>query len=162
MSDVTERRQALQQLRDNLDFVDALVESTPMPVYLKDASGHFTRFNKAFLNVFKVDAEAWLGKTALELWGEEQAHLHLDSDRVMLYLLAVVMLAVRFGRGPGVLASFIAVGVFDFFFVPPRMARLDACSTVLKCRWIAWFYPTNACYAGRWRIAKACWRLPCC
>jgi len=48
-------------------------------------------------------------------------HLEL-SNIIMLYLLAVVMLAVRFGRGPGVLASFIAVGVFDFFFVPPRMS----------------------------------------
>lgn len=48
---------------------------------------------------------------------------YLDlSNVIMLYLLAVVAIAVRFGRGPGVLASFIAVGVFDFFFVPPRMS----------------------------------------
>jgi two-component system sensor histidine kinase KdpD len=48
---------------------------------------------------------------------------HLDlSNIIMLYLLAVVAVAVRFGRGPSVLASFIAVAVFDFFFVPPRMS----------------------------------------
>jgi len=44
------------------------------------------------------------------------------SNVVMLYLLAVVLVAVRFGRGPGVLASFVAVATFDFFFVPPRMS----------------------------------------
>jgi two-component system sensor histidine kinase KdpD len=48
-------------------------------------------------------------------------HLEL-SNIIMLYLLAVVLVAVRFGRGPGVLASFIAVAIFDFFFVPPRMS----------------------------------------
>ena len=44
------------------------------------------------------------------------------SNVVMVYLLAVVLVAVRFGRGPGVLASFLAVATFDFFFVPPRMS----------------------------------------
>ncbi|WP_159878091.1 DUF4118 domain-containing protein [Aquitalea denitrificans] len=44
------------------------------------------------------------------------------SNVVMLYLLAVVLVAVRFGRGPGVLASLLAVATFDFFFVPPRLS----------------------------------------
>jgi len=83
MNDVTERRHAVQQMRDNLDFVDALVESTPMPVYLKDAAGHFTRFNKAFLNVFKVRADQWLGKRPQDIWGEEAAQLHIDTDAEM-------------------------------------------------------------------------------
>jgi len=41
---------------------------------------------------------------------------------VMLFLLAVVIVAVRYGRGPAVLAAFLSVGVFDFFFVPPRFS----------------------------------------
>jgi two-component system sensor histidine kinase KdpD len=41
---------------------------------------------------------------------------------VMLFLLAVVLIAVRFGRGPAVLASFLSVAEFDFFFVPPRFS----------------------------------------
>jgi two-component system sensor histidine kinase KdpD len=44
------------------------------------------------------------------------------SNVVMLYLLAVVLVAVRFGRGPGMLASLLAVATFDFFFVPPRLS----------------------------------------
>ena len=52
----------------------------------------------------------------------------LVSDRidlanlVMLYLLGVVFTAVRLGRGPGVMLSFLSVAAFDFFFVPPRMS----------------------------------------
>ena len=41
---------------------------------------------------------------------------------VMVFLLAVVLVSVRYGRGPGVLASFQAVAIFDFFFVPPRFS----------------------------------------
>jgi two-component system, OmpR family, sensor histidine kinase KdpD len=46
---------------------------------------------------------------------------HLDlANIVMLFLLAVVLAATRFGRGPAVLAAFLNVAAFDFFFVPPR------------------------------------------
>ena len=44
------------------------------------------------------------------------------ANIVMLFLLAVVGVAVRFGRGPAVLAAFLNVAAFDFFFVPPRMS----------------------------------------
>jgi two-component system sensor histidine kinase KdpD len=40
---------------------------------------------------------------------------------VMVYLLAVVFVATRFGRGPSIFAAVASVGVFDFFFVPPRL-----------------------------------------
>ena len=41
---------------------------------------------------------------------------------VMLFLLAVVLVALRFGRGPAVLASFLSVLEFDFFYVPPKFS----------------------------------------
>jgi two-component system sensor histidine kinase KdpD len=40
----------------------------------------------------------------------------------MLFLLAVFVIAVRFGRGPAVLAAFLSVALFDFFFVPPYLS----------------------------------------
>src|SRR5207249_10961574 len=39
----------------------------------------------------------------------------------MVYLLAVVLIAVRFGRGPAIAASVLSVAAFDFFFVPPLL-----------------------------------------
>ncbi|AJK47284.1 sensor histidine kinase [Burkholderia plantarii] len=51
------------------------------------------------------------------------AQTRLDlTNLVMLYLLGVVFCAVRLGRGPGVMQSFLSVAAFDFFFVPPRMS----------------------------------------
>jgi two-component system sensor histidine kinase KdpD len=44
------------------------------------------------------------------------------ANIVMVFLLAVVGVAVRFGRGPAVLAAFLNVAAFDFFFVPPRLS----------------------------------------
>lgn len=37
----------------------------------------------------------------------------------LLYLLVVLWLAVAFGRGPAIIASFLAFLAYDFFFVPP-------------------------------------------
>lgn len=48
---------------------------------------------------------------------------HLDlTNIVMLFLLTVLLVAVKFGRGPAVLAAFLSVALFDFFFVPPRLS----------------------------------------
>ena len=44
------------------------------------------------------------------------------ANIVMIFLLAVVLIALRLGRGPGVMASFLSVALFDFFFVPPRFS----------------------------------------
>lgn len=48
-------------------------------------------------------------------------HFNL-ANLIMVYLLGVVVVAARYGRGPSVLASFLNVVAFDFFFVPPRFS----------------------------------------
>jgi two-component system sensor histidine kinase KdpD len=48
---------------------------------------------------------------------------YLDlANIVMLFLLTVLLMAARFGRGPAVLAAFVSVALFDFFFVPPQLS----------------------------------------
>lgn len=44
------------------------------------------------------------------------------ANIVMLFLLVVVLAAVKYGRGPAVLAAFLSVALFDFFFVSPRFS----------------------------------------
>lgn len=44
------------------------------------------------------------------------------ANIVMLFLLTVVLVAVRLGRGPAVVSAVISVIAFDFFFVPPRFS----------------------------------------
>lgn len=44
------------------------------------------------------------------------------SNIVMIFLLAVVGVGLRYGRGPAVAAAFFGVALFDFFFVQPRFS----------------------------------------
>lgn len=44
------------------------------------------------------------------------------ANVVMVFLLTVAVVALRWGRGPGAWAAFLAVACFDFFFVPPRLS----------------------------------------
>ena len=43
------------------------------------------------------------------------------ANLIMTYLLAIVVIAARYGRGPSVLAAVASVAAFDFFFVPPHL-----------------------------------------
>ncbi|MBF0178482.1 MAG: DUF4118 domain-containing protein [Magnetococcales bacterium] len=43
------------------------------------------------------------------------------TNIVMIFLLAVVLIAVRSGKRAAIAASFLSVASFDFFFVPPRL-----------------------------------------
>jgi two-component system, OmpR family, sensor histidine kinase KdpD len=44
------------------------------------------------------------------------------ANLVMMYLLAIIVIAIRLGRGPSILASILSVATFDFFFVPPYLS----------------------------------------
>jgi two-component system sensor histidine kinase KdpD len=50
------------------------------------------------------------------------AHVLEGANIVMLYLLGVVGVALRFGRGPAAFAAMLNVAAFDFFFVDPRLS----------------------------------------
>ncbi|ADG67704.1 Osmosensitive K channel His kinase sensor [Planctopirus limnophila DSM 3776] len=58
--------------------------------------------------------------TGLLAYGLRFLHLaDAEANTVMLFLAAVAWTAFRYGRGPAVFASVLAVLVFDFFFVAP-------------------------------------------
>lgn len=44
------------------------------------------------------------------------------ANIVMLFLLCVVLVAMKYGRGPASVAAVLAVASFDFFFVPPHLS----------------------------------------
>lgn len=43
------------------------------------------------------------------------------ANLVMIYLLGVIFVATRFGRGPSIMASILGVAALDFFFVTPYL-----------------------------------------
>jgi two-component system sensor histidine kinase KdpD len=64
-------------------------------------------------------AMACVGVTLLSL--PLAAHFE-NSNIVAIFILTVVLIAVRLGRGPAALAAVLSVFAFDFFFVPPRFS----------------------------------------
>jgi len=57
--------------------------------------------------------------TALAWWTQPWLDL---ANLIMFYLLGLTWVALRFGRGPAVVVSFLSVLSFDFFFVPPSFS----------------------------------------
>jgi two-component system, OmpR family, sensor histidine kinase KdpD len=74
-------------------------------------SGYLLAYVKAFLTLILVTV---LGKALIP---------YFDLINIaLLYLLPVLVSAVRWGRGPSFLAAGLGVLVFDFFFVPPVLS----------------------------------------
>lgn len=76
----------------------------PRPEGEVDAAGYLWASGLVVLTT----GVAWLGRV-----------LVAPSDLVMLYLLAIMLVAARLGRGPSLLAAGLSVAAYDLFFVPP-------------------------------------------
>lgn len=64
-----------------------------------------------------------LVSTALTTLVAEFLSQYFDlSNIIMFYLLGVILVSSKYGRGAGVLASLLSVAAFDLFFVPPRLS----------------------------------------
>jgi two-component system sensor histidine kinase KdpD len=60
---------------------------------------------------FAATAIAWA------LFGRRQL-----ADVVMIYLLGIILVSLRFGYGPSIVAAVLSVLLLDFFFVPPYLS----------------------------------------
>lgn len=65
--------------------------------------------------------QSFIAVTLATLAGEWLKRYLQPANLVMLYLLAIVITATRWGRGPAILASVLGVGAFDFFLVKPYL-----------------------------------------
>lgn len=66
--------------------------------------------------------QAALGSGLVALAGLPLAGALEITNIAMLFLLGVLVVAFRLGRGPAVLASFVSVAAFDFLFVQPAFS----------------------------------------
>jgi two-component system sensor histidine kinase KdpD len=76
----------------------------------------------AYSGAMRWTGYAWaLGATAACTAAGLAMRARFDVVNIaMVYLLAVVIIALRFSRGPAVMTSILSVAAFDFLFVPPR------------------------------------------
>ncbi|WP_219117662.1 response regulator [Janthinobacterium sp. UMAB-56] len=84
LTDITERRLAARELRHNLNFVDALIETIPIPLYLKDVQGRYLRANRAFCAFFQRSQADILGMTAADILPQQEAQLVARQDLCLM------------------------------------------------------------------------------
>ncbi len=105
-------------------IVDALVEgsgdidvhvtsgeregATPTPIRRRAIPTDWRAYARAMVMVAAATGISWLIFPFSEL-----------ANLIMVYLLGIVLVAMRQGQGPSLVAAVSSVAAFDFFFVPP-------------------------------------------
>ncbi|WP_455884558.1 transporter substrate-binding domain-containing protein [Pseudomonas spelaei] len=83
---IKHRKMAERALNDQFEFMRALVNETPHPIYVRDRNGLLQTCNDSYLQVFGVRREDVIGKTAMQVstaLAEEAAQYHTDYQRVV-------------------------------------------------------------------------------
>jgi two-component system, OmpR family, sensor histidine kinase KdpD len=80
----------------------------PTPFARRAIPSDWAPYGWAMAVVALATGAAWLTLPFFEL-----------ANLVMVYLLGLVVVATRYGRGPSLMASIVSVAALDFFFVPP-------------------------------------------
>jgi PAS domain S-box-containing protein len=84
LNDIHERKLAAQRIAEQVGFIDALIESIPVPIYVKDREGRYARVNLAYCDMFGLSREALIGSTVEQTHPEPLAEMHARSDRCVL------------------------------------------------------------------------------
>ncbi len=83
--DVTEQEKARQALRQTEHRMQEIVDNSPSPMYAKSVSGHYLMINRRYEELFKVKAADVVGKTDLEVIGDEETVRRLrKNDKLVL------------------------------------------------------------------------------
>ena len=79
-SDITERKQAEDILKDRNIFLQTLINAIPAPVFYKDSEGRYIGFNKAFELFFGKTSQELSGKTVFDINPRELAEIYQAKD----------------------------------------------------------------------------------
>jgi PAS domain S-box-containing protein len=82
--DITELKIVETKLNEQLNFMQQLLDSIPIPVYYKDVDGVYLGCNAGFETLIGVPRSDILGKTVYEVAQKERADLHHEADSALL------------------------------------------------------------------------------
>ena len=84
VEDITERKKAEESLRENLQFLQELIDRIPTPVFYKDTTGRYRGCNRAFEEYTRRPRHEILDKTAPEVLPPELANQYDALDSMAL------------------------------------------------------------------------------
>ncbi|MDP1672017.1 MAG: PAS domain S-box protein [Burkholderiales bacterium] len=79
-----ERRRLRDTLLQNEARLQAFLDNSPAPTFIKDTAGHYLHVNPRFLQAFGLDESTVLGRTDAEIFGGTQAAAFQGHDRQVL------------------------------------------------------------------------------
>jgi len=82
LAESARRARAAEGLREQLAFIQQLIETVPQPIFFKDVQGRYLGVNRAWERFFGIPREQFIGKTVFELYPEdpELARRHHEKD----------------------------------------------------------------------------------
>ena len=74
---------AAEGLREQLSFIQQLIEAVPQPIFFKDAAGRYLGVNSAWERFFGIARQKFIGKSVFELYphNQELARRHHAKDQ---------------------------------------------------------------------------------
>jgi two-component system cell cycle sensor histidine kinase/response regulator CckA len=82
--DITERKRAEDETRENAHFLQNLIDTIPSPVFYKDTQGVYQGCNAAFADMVGLPREQIVGATIFDLAPQEQAERGHKLDQALL------------------------------------------------------------------------------
>ncbi len=82
--DITEERATRDALHEVQERLQAIMDNSPMSIYVKDLSGRFVMVNGHMAELYRRPAEDLIGKTVYDLYPPEVASALADHDRRVL------------------------------------------------------------------------------
>ncbi len=83
MHDVTERLRMESKIREQLKFLQILIDSLPYPLLYKDPNGVYSGCNKACEALYGMTREQIMGKTVYDFYPQEIAEIHHQADMAL-------------------------------------------------------------------------------
>lgn len=81
---LSQGRRAEQIQKRSLQFLQALIDTLPTPVFYKDSHGYYLGCNVAFEALFKLSKEEVVGKTAYNVVPPELAAIYIKHDQLLM------------------------------------------------------------------------------
>ncbi|MFG6449051.1 DUF4118 domain-containing protein [Roseateles sp. BYS180W] len=113
-------REQLGQAQPDIELIEVGLGETTAPAPRSTTTAAPSELTGAHPPKHYAQAALVCGLTTALAW--PLRNFFDEANIVMLFLLAVLGVALRWGRGPSVLASFLSVGLFDFFYVVPHLS----------------------------------------